>query len=112
MTYKRYLRAVRNKVCAHCVDLAEEGKCTLTGFNKCGVELYLPEIVTVVHSVESDKLGDYIQLLRKKVCSNCKNQNADGTCKLRTEADCGLDRYFALIIEAIEEVDQKRVKRR
>ena len=36
---------------------------------------------------------------------NCKNQSPDGTCKLRNAADCGLDRYFELIIEAIEEVD-------
>jgi hypothetical protein len=107
MELERYQEAIRKKVCAHCVDLGEDGKCTLTRDQKCGVELYLDQIVPVVQSVRSDKLEDYVTVLRERVCSQCKNQNKDGKCQLRSNADCGLDRFFELIVEAIEEVDAK-----
>lgn len=104
----RYRQAIRKKVCEYCIDLAENGRCTLTGDQTCGVELYLDQIVKVVHSVKSSNLQDYVRALRKQVCTSCKNQSTDGTCRLRREADCGLDRYFGLIVEAIEEADAKR----
>ena len=105
MDYERYREAIRRKVCEHCIDLDEKGRCTLTGDERCGVELHLEKIVDVVHSVRSTNLGDYVRVLRERVCASCKNQNPDGTCRLRGEADCGLDRYFALVVEAIEEAD-------
>ena len=109
MDYERYCEAIRKRVCQHCVDLGEEGRCTLTGDQKCGVELYLEKIIYVVHSTQSSYLSDYVNALRKHICAFCKNQNPDGTCKLRSEVDCGLDRYFALVVEAIEEVDENRL---
>lgn len=105
MDYERYRTAIRRKVCQHCIDLGADGKCTLTNERQCGVEIYLDKIVDVVHSVHSQNLQDYVDLLRKKVCANCKNQRPDGTCQIRNEIECGLDRYFALVVEAIEEAD-------
>ncbi|OGX03180.1 MAG: hypothetical protein A3G87_08800 [Omnitrophica bacterium RIFCSPLOWO2_12_FULL_50_11] len=107
MDYEPYRRAVRKKVCEHCVDFSEEGRCALTGEYQCGVELYLEKIVDVVRSVHSPHVQDYVTRLRERVCAFCKNQNPDGACRLRSEADCGLDRYFALVVEAIEEADMK-----
>ena len=104
---ERYRKAIRAKVCNRCIDQGEDGCCSLSGDQRCGVELYLEKIVDVVHSVRSKKLKDYVEQLRKHVCSDCKNQNPDGTCQLRSEADCGLDGYFAVVVEAIEEEDQK-----
>ena len=108
LNYEIYRNAIRKKVCQHCIDLSEEGECTLSGDEQCGLELYLTDIVDVVHSVKSDKLEDYVRALREQVCAFCKNQNPDGTCRLRMEADCGLNRYFGLVVEAIEEVDSRR----
>ncbi|MBI3999752.1 MAG: hypothetical protein HY351_03975 [Candidatus Omnitrophica bacterium] len=102
-----YRNAIRKKVCEHCIDLSEAGHCTLTGDRQCGVELYLGKIIEVVHSIQSPHLQDYVKVLRERVCTSCKNQNPDGTCRLRSEADCGLDRYFALVVETIEEVDKQ-----
>src|SRR3989338_1788285 len=107
MNEEPYRRAIQKKVCEHCIDLAENGHCVLTGERQCGVELYLDKIVSIVHSVKSQNLQDYVRVLREQVCASCKNQNPDGSCRLRGEADCGLDRYFALVVEAIEEVDQR-----
>ena len=107
MDIERYREAVRKKVCQKCLDLDEHGYCSLTDERECGVLLHLEMIVDVVHTAHSDKLEDYIRLLRERVCSNCKNQSPDGTCRLRSQTDCGLDRFFELIVEAIEEVDAK-----
>ena len=110
MEIELYRKSIYEKVCKHCIDLGKDGKCTLTDEMKCGVEMYLPEIVKVVQSVKSPYISDYIKKLRDLVCTHCANQNADGTCNFRLAADCGLDRYFLLIVEAIEEVDRSRPK--
>lgn len=110
MDDERYRRAIRKRVCAHCIDLGEDGRCTLSGDRQCGVELYLDKIVDVVHAVHSQNLQDYVRVLRERVCADCKNQNPNGTCRLRAEADCGLNRYFALVVEAIEEADSDAEK--
>jgi hypothetical protein len=106
VNYIPYREAIKNKVCSHCVDCTEERKCALTGEDRCGVEIHLEKIVQVVRSVKSARLEDYVKALRDRVCSQCKRQNLDGTCQLRNVAECGLDRYFELVVEAIEEVDR------
>lgn len=108
MDYEPYRTAVRNKVCQKCLDLDEHGHCALTDERECGVLLHLEMIVDIVHATHSEKLDDYIKLLRERVCANCKNEMPDGACRLRSDADCGLDRFFELIVEAIEEVDAAR----
>ena len=107
MDIEKIRQAVHKKVCVHCIDLDENGKCTLTGERQCGVERHLEKIIDVVRSVDSKNIDDYVQKLREIVCHDCKNQNSDGRCQLRNDADCGLDRYFALVIEAIEETEKK-----
>ncbi|MBM2841002.1 MAG: hypothetical protein HW412_1530 [Bacteroidetes bacterium] len=50
----------------------------------------------------------YIEALRKNVCADCLHQSPDGTCSFRSNVDCGLDRYFPLIVEAIEELHERQ----
>ena len=100
---ERYWQAVRHKVCAHCIDSDGYGNCRLSGEAECGLKFHFPRIVETVLSVRSDKLGPYLEALRSNVCANCKHQSPDGTCTFRGNLDCGLDRYFPLIVEAIEE---------
>jgi hypothetical protein len=100
-----YLQAIRNKVCAHCIDADERGNCRLHYDEICAVEEYLPNIITAVNRVKSDRIDEYIVELRAVVCTECKNRREDGTCVVRDRLDCGLDRYFPLIVEAIEEVN-------
>ena len=82
MDIEKIRRAVHNKVCERCIELGADGNCTLTGDRRCGVELYLEQVVEVVRSVKSNKVEDYVRVLREKVCSHCKNQRHDGTCQL------------------------------
>jgi hypothetical protein len=105
---ERYLQAIRRRVCARCIDTDEKGNCMLHFDEICAVEEHLPEIVKTIQRVSSDKVEDYVTELRTNVCAQCKNQAEDGTCLVRNNIDCGLDRYFPLIIQAVEEVDAAR----
>lgn len=101
----QYLLAIRRKVCSRCIDTDEKGNCLLHYDEICAVEEFLPEIIESVRKVKSERVEDYLVELRRNVCEHCKHQAEDGTCIVRNNIDCGLDRYFPLIIEAIEEVD-------
>ncbi len=103
-TLEQYWESVQNRVCAKCIDSDARGNCLLTGDDQCGLILHFPKIVTAVLSVRSESLDAYIEALRRNVCAQCKHQSPDGSCMFRRSADCGLDRYFPLVVEAIENV--------
>ncbi len=83
------------------------GNCRIAGNGFCAMKTYLPLILDVVQSVESDSIVPYEEQLRKRICSACEFQLLQGGCVLRDEVECALDRYFPLIVEVIEE-DQLR----
>lgn len=102
---QEYAAAVRNRVCPVCLDAVMHGdrfvRCGLPAGRKCPVELYLPQVIDTVESVDSWLMEDYVRVLREKVCAFCANSEG-GVCVLRLQADCALDRYFMLVIDAIE----------
>jgi hypothetical protein len=102
---ENYWQAAQQRVCAKCVDGDRHRNCLLSAKETCGLKTYFPQIVKAVLSVQSEKLDPYVIALRRNVCSECRNQSFDGTCSVRRSLDCGLDRYFPLVVEAIEEVN-------
>jgi hypothetical protein len=98
----KYWEAVQANVCAHCIDSDGTGACRLAGDIECGLKRYFPDVVDIVLSVQSDSLGPYVTALREKVCAICEHQSKKGACLVRTEIDCGLDRYYPKVIESIE----------
>lgn len=103
-----YLEAVRRKVCNVCIDGVFDAKgafvrCGLSGDKTCPVEVYLPQVMQIVDSMDSSRMEDYVQVVREKVCPLCE-QDESGVCEVRLHADCPLDRYFMLVAGAIEEV--------
>jgi len=99
---EQYWNVVRGKVCVNCIDSDGEGNCRLSGHQQCAVQLYFPQILKSVLSVKSERIDPYVEALRGSVCVDCRYQSGDGTCALRQSLDCGLDRYFPLVVEAIE----------
>lgn len=99
----QYWESVREKVCAHCIDSDGFGNCRLPGAQECAVKLYFPRILETVLTVKSGRITPYVEALRRTVCAECRYQSAEGNCVLRDRIDCGLDRYFPLVVEAIEE---------
>jgi hypothetical protein len=99
-----YWESVRSKVCIKCVDGDRQGYCRVSGEYVCGLSAYFPRIVETVLQVSSNSIEPYVEALRKNVCAHCLHQSPDGTCSFRSNIDCGLDRYFPLIVEAIEDI--------
>ena len=106
---QKYINAIRDHVCTVCVDSTDEGNCTLNEKELCAVQYYLPQILEVVHSQETDDMQVYYNLLKDKVCADCKTRDENGKCYLREDANCSLDRYFSLIVETIQKVDKGKI---
>jgi hypothetical protein len=104
-----YLQAIQAKVCPVCIDRNMDGGCSLSETRTCAVEMYLPQIINAVRQVKSRKVEDYVEKLREEVCSSCRYESPDGKCKLRVDLNCGLDRYFPIVVQAIESIDGTKV---
>ena len=94
---------LRQRICSVCVDRNVDGTCSLNQQHECALFDRFPRIVRAISRVNSDNIDDYVNAIREDVCVDCVNQALDGTCKLREEVRCVLDRYLLLIIGAIEE---------
>ena len=102
-----YRQKVMERICAACVDRRADGSCGLDPALECEVEKHLPEMLTLVKGVTSDRIGDYVERLRQNVCRVCNEVESDGTCALRSRVDCTLDRYLVLVVEAIEDLERR-----
>jgi hypothetical protein len=101
----KYLKAVKQNICSICVDSNEKGRCTLNEKEACAVELFLPQLVNVIHNNKNEELVKIYKTMKETVCSECLAQDNEGYCYLREDANCSLDRYFYLIVETIQKVD-------
>ena len=105
-----YLDEIRKEVCTRCIDRPPGGPpCAPLG-KMCAVELFLPLLLKAVHEVDSPTIDRYVHNLRRRVCSQCIHQNAEGFCFLRAEKVCALDYLFPLLVQAVETVDERRAK--
>lgn len=103
---ERYLQEIRDKVCRKCIDRTASGLCVTSTYDSCAINRYLPELIDIVLTTPGDDLDAYVAVLRERVCSTCGHQSADGHCDMRDDVECALDRYFPLIVEAIQEVNR------
>lgn len=102
---QKYIDAIRKNVCSICVDSSENGDCTLTNKEICAVEYYLPVILEVIHSINSENIEEYHNKMKDIICAECHAAVDKDHCYLRDDANCSLDRYFALIVETVKKVD-------
>ena len=105
MELQQYWDAVQRKFSTKCINSDEHGNCLLPGEDECMLKFHFPKIVEAALSTKSERMEPYIEALRRNVCANCKHQSPDSKCALRTNLECCVDRYFPLIVEAIEEVN-------
>ncbi|HUL44500.1 MAG TPA: hypothetical protein VLY03_09095 [Bacteroidota bacterium] len=104
MELQQCWEAIRGKVCSRCVDGDGYGNCRIGPGRECALQQYLSLVINAVERVRSERVQDYVTELRAIVCAQCSQQEPEGHCRVRGEVDCALDRYFPLVIEAIEEV--------
>lgn len=99
-----YWKAVWQLVCRRCIDSDEYGNCRLDHDMECALKMHFPTIVNTVRGIQSDSMEPYVAALRANVCSICRYEASDDSCKVRNEVNCALDRYYPLVVQAIEDV--------
>lgn len=107
-----YEAAVRRRVCSRCIDFGADSICHSLDPKGCAIFRFLPELVAIAESLNELKIEPYIAKVRERICMKCRGKNPAAACELRDTVNCGLDRYLALVIEAIEEVEAFRRKRK
>jgi len=108
--YQPYRDAIRRRVCAICLDGADDGSCTLeTG---CAVDELLPRLVDAILDVRARRDDAYGGAVEARVCAHCTHRDERGLCHLRRDGRCAVSVYLPLVVEAVEEVAQRPLPRR
>jgi hypothetical protein len=68
-------------------------------------------VAQAIQSVNSNDIHQYIEAIRRNVCSVCQEQAQDGSCEVRQQVQCALDAYLLLVVDAIEEATGKTFDR-
>lgn len=102
---------LREKICRVCSDRTAEGACGLEEPSSCALFRLFPQVAQAIQSVNSNEINDYIEAIRKGVCTVCTDQAADGACEQRRQVRCALDAYLLLVVDAIEEATGKQFDR-
>lgn len=89
-------------VCRVCVDHSSGG-CRSADSGRCALKSDFARVVESISSVTSATYPPYVASLRANVCTECSHQREGGRCEVRNNVACALDRYYPLVIDAIEE---------
>ena len=68
-TFAQLEEMLRSRICKVCIERTAKGKCGLTHEEDCALFLYFPKIVRAISLVDSDRMVDYVDSIRKPVCS-------------------------------------------
>jgi hypothetical protein len=99
-----YLGEIREQVCSRCPERPPGGPpCAPLG-KECGVEMHLPQLIDSIHAVQSQRIDAYLALNRMEICTHCAFLHS-------SLCPCPMDYLAVLIVEAVEAVDQRRVRR-
>ena len=101
---------MRDRICSICSKFGYDEVCGIGVEGDCPFDRHLVRLLeAVLTTPRSDSIADYIPKIREMVCSTCDNQNDRGRCKSRDQAYCGLDSFLVLVVQTIEDV-QDRLK--
>jgi hypothetical protein len=68
-------------------------------------------VARAIQATHSDDIRDYVDAIRKDVCSVCEVEMTDHTCEDRAQVRCALDAYLMVVVDAIEEATGKQFDR-
>jgi hypothetical protein len=102
---------VRDRICRVCTDRAVSGECGREEPESCALFRLMPQVASAIQSTSSDDIRDYIEAIRKQVCSVCRDGMDDGSCLEREQVRCALDAYLMLVVAAIEEATGREFDR-
>lgn len=104
--YRAYRDAIRRRVCAICLDGADDGTCGLEGATACAIDEHVPRLVDAILDVRHRQDDAYAAAVEARVCSHCSHRDALGLCHLRRDGRCTISVYLPLVVEAVEEVER------
>ena len=104
--YQPYRDAIRRRVCAICLDGADDGSCTLA--STCAIDEHLARLVDAILDVGRHHDDAYSAAVEARVCAHCSHRDSLGFCRLRRDGRCAVSVYLPLVVEAIEEVERRR----
>jgi len=105
--YRLYREAIRRRVCAVCLDGADDGACGLSGPSLCAIDEHLPRLVDAILDVRNRQDDAYAAAVEARVCGHCSHRDGLGLCRLRRDGRCTVSIYLPLVIEAIDEVERR-----
>jgi hypothetical protein len=103
--YAAHRDALRRRVCAVCLDGAENGSCGLPEGPRCPVEEHLSTLVDLVIELRSRQDSRFAAAVESQICWRCPRREASGRCGSRDDGRCALAVFLPLIVEAIDEVE-------
>jgi hypothetical protein len=95
-----------------CTERKAEGGCGLEQPSGCALFALFPRVARAIQTTSSNDIRQYIEAIRRDVCSVCLEQEPDGSCERRRQAQCALDAYLIPVVDAIEEATGKVFDRR
>ena len=90
-----------------CTERTTDGAVRPGEPSSCALFRLFPQVAQAIQSVNSDDIHQYIEAIRRNVCSVCEEQAQDGSCEARQQVQCALDAYLLLVVDAIEEATGK-----
>jgi len=93
---------LRRRVCSICVNRNPDGSCDLDARHECMLFERLPSIAETISRIRSKNMEPYVTAVRETVCAECFHQRLDGSCPVREEHRCALDRHMVPVVGAIE----------
>jgi hypothetical protein len=105
--HQTYREAIRRRVCAVCLDGADDGACALAGPPACAIEEHLGRLVDAILDVRSRHDDAYAAAVEARVCTYCTHRDEIGLCRLRRDGRCTVSVYLPLVVEAIDEVERR-----
>jgi hypothetical protein len=103
---------VRNRICGVCTERTVDAQCGLEKPSSCALFRLFPQVAQAIQSVQSDDIQQYIDAIRRNVCSVCVDLASDESCETRQQVRCSLDAYLLLVVDAIEEAPGKTFNKR
>jgi hypothetical protein len=104
--YEQVLPALENvlrrRVCSICANRNPDGSCDLDARRECMLFERLPSIAEAISRIRSEDMEPYVAAIRETVCAECFHQRLDGSCPVREELRCALDRHMVPVVWAIE----------
>ena len=98
-----YREALRQRVCAICLDAQDDGRCAPGRATPCVLERDLEALVSAILSLpEAERAVRAAASVEAQVCGRCADRDASGACARRRDGRCAVAAYLPLIVEAVD----------